>query len=72
MFSNFIKVKAKSQAGDYMALVSLDHIGSILESAVGCQIICKNGDIIPVKDDFADVEKKIKVASGGMGGTIMA
>lgn len=72
MFSNFIKVEAKSQVGDYSAIVNIDHIGSVLESAVGCQIVCKNGDIIPVKDDFADVEKKLKVASGGMGGTIMA
>lgn len=71
MLGTFIKVKAKSQAGDYFAIISVDHIGSVLQSAVGCQIVCKNGDIVPVKNDFDEVEKAIKQALGGTGNTIM-
>lgn len=66
----FIKVKAKSAAGDYSAIISVDHIGSVLESAVGCQIICKNGDVVPIKNDFAEVEKGINAALSGKAKTV--
>jgi hypothetical protein len=71
MLGVFIKVKAKSKSGDYLALISVEHISSVLESTVGCQIVCKNGDIIPVKNEFSEVEKAIKQAAGGTGHTIM-
>ena len=66
----FIKVKAKSGAGDYSALISVDHIGSVLESPEGCQIICKNGDMIPIKNGFAEVEKGINAALDSEGKTV--
>ena len=66
----FIKVKAKSQVGEYSALINVDHIGSILESPEGCQIICKNGDMIPVKNNFAEVEKGINAVLDSAGKTV--
>jgi len=71
LFNLFIKVNARSKIGEYKALIALDHIGTVVQSAVGCQIVCKNGDLVPVKDDFVEVEKLIKRALGGSGRTIM-
>lgn len=65
MLSSFIKVTAKAKGVAYKAIVAVDHIGSILESSAGgCQIVCKNGDLIPVGDDIEEVEKMIKKAQG--------
>jgi hypothetical protein len=66
----FIKVKAKSESGEYSALVNVSHIGSVLESPEGCQIICKNGDILPIKNKFADLEKGISAALDGAENTV--
>ena len=70
----FIKLDAKStmQGGkEYKVIVAVDHIGSVLDAPVGCQIICKNGDMVPVKNTLADVEKMLKQALGGSGHTLM-
>ena len=66
----FIKLKAKSQAGDYSIIINVDHIGSVLESPEGCQVICKNGDLVPVKNSFAEVEKGINKALDNAGKTV--
>lgn len=70
----FIKLDAKSTMSsgkDYKVIVAVDHIGSVLDAPVGCQIICKNGDMVPVKNSLADVEGLIKKALGGSGHTLM-
>lgn len=69
-YNMFIKVKAKSETGDYSVIVNVDHIGSVLESSNGCQIICKNGDMLPVKNNFLEVEKGINKALEGVGKTV--
>lgn len=68
----FIKIKMKDKVGKSAnVLVAVEHIGTIIEGKNGAQILLKNTDVIPSSDSFEEVERKIKVAMGGTGNTIM-
>jgi len=56
----FIQVKAKSATGDFNSLVAVDHISNLIQARKGCQLVMKNGDILPITDDFEDVKKALE------------
>ena len=62
----FIKVTANSSGGKYKSLVAVSHIGAVMEVGTGgAQILLKNGDFLPIQENFEDVEIEImKVIQG--------